>query len=96
MQKQPVRIAEIKGFVIKKRCRKAEFTVVDGVGLTNEEAIQNFKLNFEEARKNWKVTKFAKAITYDATRIIYSDYTSLQRPLMPNASDNVQPFEFVA
>jgi len=96
MKKQPVRIAEVKGFVIKRRCRKAEFTVVEGVGLTSEEAIENFKLNLKQAMKNWRVAKLAKAITFDAVRVIYDDYTTIERPLMPNASDNVEYFEYVA
>lgn len=52
MNKQTVRIAQVKGFVVKKRCRKQEFMIVDGIGLTNEEAIQNLKINFAEARQN--------------------------------------------
>lgn len=96
MNKQTVRIAQVKGFVVKKRCRKQEFMIVDGIGLTNEEAIQNLKINFAEARQNWKDSRFSEAIIYDATRNIYEGYSSITRPLMPNASDNLQTFEFVA
>ncbi len=93
---EKVRIAEVRGHVIKKRCRKEQFELIDGVGFTDEEAVADLKINFEKAKQNWKSSRFSSSIIYDAERNIYPGYTSLSRPLMPNASDNVVAFEFVA
>lgn len=96
VQKQKIRIAQISGYVIRKRCRKKEFELIDGVGLTNEEALQKLKENFEEAKQNWKEANFPlKAIVYDATRQIYDTHSTVMRPLMPNGSDNVESFDFI-
>lgn len=95
--KQQIRIAQISGYVVKKRCRKEVFELVDGIGSTNEEAIANLKTNFAEAKEGWKQARFPlKAIVYDGVRMIYDTYSSIQRPLMPNASDNLESFDFVA
>lgn len=97
MEKQTVRIAQISGYVVRRRCRKKEFELIDGIGLTNEEAIQKLKANFAEAKGNWKEASFPlKAMIYDGIRMIYDNYSSLQRPLMPNASDNLEYIDFVA
>ena len=95
--KQNIRIAQVKGFIVKKRCRKQEFTIVDGIGLTDEEAIENLKKNFQEERQKWKECRLdLKAIVYDGIRNVYDTYSSICRPLIPNASDNLKVFEFIA
>lgn len=95
MKSQKIRIAQVSGYVVKKRCRKQEYTIIDGVGSTNEEAIQNLKVNFQEAKQGWKDSRFSQAIVYDARRQIYDTHSVVMRPLIPNATDNVESFEFV-
>ncbi len=96
MNRQKVRIAQVKAYVIKKRCRKEEFTIIDGIGASDEEAIAKLKASLEEEKAGWKQYRLMQPIVYDAIRILYDTYSSIQRPLMPNASDNVTAFELTA
>lgn len=94
MEKQPIRIAQIKAYVIKKRCRKEEFEIIEGIGSNDDEAKQNLIKKFEQAKSNWKQFRFIEpSIIYDAVRVKYDNYSTIQQPLMPNASDNVVKFD---
>jgi hypothetical protein len=95
MESQKVRIAQVKGFVVKKRCRKQEFTIVEGIGENDEEAIEKMKVNFQEEKKGWKDSRFSQGIIFDGRRQVYNTYSSVMRPLIPGSSDNVVSFEFI-
>jgi hypothetical protein len=96
-QKQMVRIAEIRGNIIRKRCRKIEFKSVSGIGVTSEEAVQDLKNNFKKEKENWKKANFSLTATlFDGIRRIYPSHTSLERPVYPGLSDNVEYIDFVA
>ena len=96
MIKQNVRIAQVKAYVIKKRCRKEQFEIVDAVCTSDESAIKKLKENLEQAKQDWKSFRLFEPIVYNAVRMQYDTHSTLQRPLMPNASDNVRTFELVA
>lgn len=96
MIKQNVRIAQARVYFIKKRARKEAFTIVDGVGLNDSEAIEHFKKNFQQEKSNWKSYRCIESIVYDAVRNIYEKegYSTLTRALMPSQIDNAKKFEF--
>lgn len=96
MNKQKIRIAQVKAYVVKKRCRKEEFTIIDGIGSNDDEAIAKLRANLEEEKAGWKQYRFMQPIVYDAIRNVYDTYSSITRPLMPNANDNAIAFELTA
>lgn len=93
-EKRIIRIAQLTGYVIPKHCRKKQFRCVQGKGLTDEEAIENFKEEYKVVTKNCKDIKFGKdLIVFDAWIQDYGNYETISQPLMPTARDNLKTYE---
>ncbi len=94
MREEKIRIAELKGYVLRKRCRKEEFKVIDGIGIDDCEAIKILLLNFYNEIKDLKSFRFPKLVVYDGLRRIYDDYSTIQRNLFPGKGENLITKEF--
>ncbi len=94
MTEEKIRIAELKGYVIKKRCRKEEFKIIEGIANDDKEAIENLIKNFYLSIGDFKEFRFSEISIFDAKRKIYKDYSSLERPIFPCSLDNLVKKKF--
>lgn len=73
-KEEKIRIADIKGKGIKKRCRKEEFIYIDALGQTDKEALINLKNKISEEINNYKNYEFDSCIRlYDAFKTSYGE-----------------------
>lgn len=82
--KQIVRIAEVRGVGIRKRCRKQEHIFCEGIGLTEEEALANLNASIKKKISELKVYEFEGNVHIadgERTRCMYGN--SIMRPMRP-------------
>jgi len=91
METQKVRLAVIRGKILKKRCRKEVMKYFQGVGLTDEEALSSLKNEIEKEKSNWKSFEFpTEAKVYDGIRNIYLTHNTIMQPVYPTEKDNLK------
>lgn len=94
MKEEKIRIAELKGYVVRKRCRKEEFKLINGIGFDDTEAIKNLLIKFYREINGWKSFRFPKLVIYDGLGRIYENHISIERSLFPGQSENAIVKEF--
>ena len=85
--KENIRIASVRGKGIYKRCRKEERIFVEGIGATDEEAIESLKKAARREVERLRSYGFEQKVTiYSSVREKCKDYTSITRLIFPECS----------
>lgn len=83
-KKETVRIACARGKGIRKRCRKSERIYVQGVGMTDAEAIEALKVNLRAELSLFREYEVNEDVhLFDGERSYWNGHTTLAQVLMP-------------
>lgn len=96
MHKTKLRIAEIKGKGIKKRCRKEDFICFQAVGIDDNEAIENLAIKIKKESANYKSWDMKKeGAIYDCLKCERGFISHSLFPMIRPEENNYITFDYI-